>query len=83
MPYIEESRRKELDTLDQGRKATTSGELNYMITRLCLGYLKTHKLTYITCNDIMGALDCAKKEFYRRIITPYEDLKIEANGDVY
>lgn len=33
--------------------------------------------------DILGALEGAKLELYRRKISPYEDIKIEENGDVY
>ena len=40
-------------------------------------------LNYQTCNDVMGALEGAKAEFYRRVVGPYEDQKIEENGDVY
>ena len=30
-----------------------------------------------------GALRCAQMEFYRRVAAPYEDKKIQENGDVY
>ena len=42
-----------------------------------------HPLTYQTMNDIIGALEGAKLEFYRRVVVPYENDKIEQNGDVY
>jgi len=32
---------------------------------------------------VTGVLECAKLELYRRIAAPYEDTKIEENGDVY
>ena len=38
---------------------------------------------YSTFNDILGALDGAKLEFYRRIIGPYEDRAILKNGDIF
>ena len=28
-------------------------------------------------------LECAKLELYRRVAAPYEDEKIDQNGDVY
>lgn len=31
----------------------------------------------------VGAIECAKMEFARRVIFPYEDRKISENGDVY
>lgn len=60
----------------------SSGELNYLVTQLLLEYLETKGLSYATCNDIVGALDNAKDEFKRRVQDPYEDTKIELNGDV-
>ena len=32
---------------------------------------------------VIGALECAKLELYRRIAAPYEDTKIQENGEVY
>jgi hypothetical protein len=40
-------------------------------------------LSYQTINDIVGALEGAKLEFYRRVAVPYEDKKIIENGDVF
>ena len=81
MPYINVTRRHILDS----GKATpdTAGELNYTITQLCETYRFKHKTSYATFNDIIGALECAKQEYYRRMIAPYEDTKIIENGDVY
>jgi hypothetical protein len=31
----------------------------------------------------LGAIECCKLEFMRRVVFPYEDGKILANGDVY
>jgi hypothetical protein len=38
---------------------------------------------YKHINEIIGVLECAKQEFYRRVAAPYEDTKIQENGDVY
>lgn len=40
-------------------------------------------LKYDTINDILGALEGSKLEFYRRIAVPYENVKLAENGDVY
>jgi hypothetical protein len=40
-------------------------------------------LSYKSINDVIGVLECVKQEFYRRIAVPYEDKKIEQNGDIY
>ena len=33
--------------------------------------------------DAAGAVECAKLEFYRRVVAPHEDEKMKDNGDVY
>jgi len=33
--------------------------------------------------DVLGALEGAKQEFYRRKVVQYEENKIAENGDVY
>ena len=38
---------------------------------------------YAVYNRAMGVFDCAAREFYRRVVAPYEDKKIMENGDVY
>lgn len=59
------------------------GELNYIFTRIAIAYMQTKALRYGYLNDVIGALEGAKLEFYRRIAAPYEDSKIASNGDVY
>ena len=83
MPYIKESDRKALDKYPLS--VQNAGELNYMITRIAFEYWKgIHgKQNYQKINDIIGALEGAKMEFYRRVAAPYEDGKIKENGDVY
>lgn len=85
MPYIEKKDRSVIDPIIEPILNTnlSSGELNYVITRLCLQYLANHKANYSTMNNIIGVLECSKQEFYRRIAAPYENIKITANGDVY
>ena len=60
-----------------------AGELNYRITQLIDAYILSHKKDYATMNEIVGALECAKLELYRRIMAPYEDTKMHVHGDVY
>ena len=81
MPYIKKEMR---DALQSGREdPQTAGDLNYQITELIQDYALAKGLTYQVINDIIGALEGAKLEFYRRVAVPYEDKKIEDNGDVY
>jgi hypothetical protein len=82
MPYISQERR--YDLLARPHSIENAGELNYMLTMVINDYLGTSEtLTYMKINDIMGALEGAKLEFYRRIAVPYENTKIATNGDVY
>jgi hypothetical protein len=60
-----------------------AGDLNYALTLVVRSYLKSHGTSYQTINDIVGALEGCKVEFQRRVVAPYEDLKIVENGDVY
>lgn len=112
-------------TLDQPQNA---GELNYCLTWRMLWtpilsldnalereideYLSVRDESYSVYNEVVGALECCRREFLRRRrrddvlwsandlvrhealaaalnrlyegkIAPYEDTKIEQNGDVY
>lgn len=80
MPYIPEEHRANLQL---GDTAITTGELNYLITKTIDQYINDRGLSYHTLNGVIGVLECAKLELYRRIAAPYEDIKIETNGDVY
>ena len=83
MPYIKQDMRdilrKHLDLVD----FAGAGELNYCITTLCQRYLDKIGVSYASLNVVVGVLECAKQELYRRIAAPYEDNKIKENGDVY
>lgn len=82
MPYIKKHIRQRL-----APKATdiahTPGELNFQITQLLDDYLALNGASYQSFNDIIGALEGAKLELYRRLVAPYEDEKREENGEVY
>ena len=91
MPYIKQLDRDRIDNFTRTRSVIdTPGELNYAITRLILNYLEDQiqippkgQLKYQDINDVLGALEGAKLEFYRRFCAPYEDGKKDQNGDVY
>ena len=81
MPYIDGPARERIDA---GGSAETAGELNYAITRLVDAYLvRRGGIRYAHLNEVVGALECAKLELYRRLAAPYEDEKLRATGDVY
>ncbi len=92
MPYIKvEDRKRIVDTVEKGDRnrieavadrIKSEGDLNYVITYLCHLFIKAKGKRYATLNTVVGVLECAKQELYRRVIAPYENLKIESNGDV-
>lgn len=81
MPYITPKARAELEKYQLAIE--DAGELNFLLTRLIMRYANVQGLKYKTINDILGALEGAKMEFYRRVVVKYEDSKREENGDVY
>ena len=92
MPYIRTERRAAIDEIveraddlfDIGRCLESPGDLNYALTTIIKGYLYVRgPISYQLLNDIMGAIESAKAEFYRRKVVPYEISKEQENGDVY
>lgn len=81
MPYIKQEKRDDLSPACVDSE--NPGELNFQFTELIRYYVKAHGLSYKIINDVIGALEGAKLEFYRRVAAPYEDKKIKENGDVY
>jgi hypothetical protein len=78
MPYIDKAARERV-----AREGPSSaGELNYEITQLLNRYVGPAQ-SYAKYNEVIGVLECAKMEFYRRAVAPYENLKCKENGDVY
>mgnify|MGYP001560899514 CR=1 FL=1 len=88
MPYIKKPERLPPDKWDTATFfedvfGSKPGVLNYAFTQTIKLYLKANGTSYRTFNEIVGALECAKLELYRRLIAPYEDTKIQENGDIY
>lgn len=79
MPYVDKRIRPHMHMVD----AEDVGELNYQITKLIDSFIMRKGLNYATLNSMVGVLECAKLELYRRVAAPYEDEKCEENGDVY
>ena len=90
MPYIKLEDRKMYDEaieqlgreLDGVAVFDEPGHLNYIIFALVRRMLQMEPIGYARLNAIIGALECCKAEIYRRIVAPYEDEKIDQNGDV-
>lgn len=82
MPYIKQVDRNEIDERLSFPVIRNAGELNYVFTRFAHEYWRDNGANYQAFNDIIGALEGAKLELYRRKVAPYEDGKIKENGDV-
>lgn len=92
MPYINQTNREQLDPvidqivevlaeLNHGAVNNTQGNINYIITRL-LHLVYGADGNYQNINNAIGILQCAQLEYYRKVAGPYEDRKIEQNGDI-
>ncbi len=87
MPYITQEDRPQYDKvlaeliglLKEKPPESIDGHLNYVVTRVIK---EVYPLRYYHINKAMGVLECIQHEFYRRVAAPYEDTKIEQNGDV-
>lgn len=91
MPYIESEDRKEIagvleplkDFIFDDKLGAQPGVLNYIVTSLCHVYIQGNGYyNYAGMNEVMGVLGCAKQEFYRTVVAPYEDIKRKENGSV-
>jgi hypothetical protein len=56
------------------------GDINYAFSRIISGVMGD--VSYPKIAIITGVLENIKQEFYRRVASPYEDLKIQQNGDI-
>jgi len=85
MPYIEKDDRKACMPVfsDPSIIYESPGELNYSMVVLLNKYIKDNGHSYRTYNDIVGVLESLKMEFYRRMVAPYEEIKMRLNGDVF
>jgi len=84
MPYILKAERpKFAEAINElSQRIETEGDLNYIITRLLHNEVTKRGKRYAVLNMLLGVLDAASKEFYRRVVGPYEDVKAKENGDV-
>lgn len=82
MPYIKYPARRKYSAKNIA-VFSEPGQLNFAFTDLINLYIKDKGLNYSTINDVIGALEGCKLEFYRRIAVPYENGKISENGDVF
>jgi len=87
VPYIKQEDRPEIDRLVADLSAhlktkdekSIDGNVNYAVTKLLK---ELYPPEYYNYNRAIGVMSCIQAEFYRRDVAPYEDIKIEENGDV-
>ena len=82
MPYIPKKRRKPLNRIVakmHGLKMLINGELNYILFAFCVRHIDP---SYNNYKNFCGELRQCATEIERRLLAPYEDRKIEENGDV-
>ena len=84
MPYIKKERRKVFDDLlkELALEVQNEGELNYCIYKLASLIIDRIGESYSNLSMCSSAMEHAKLEWYRRKLAPYEDKKIEENGDI-
>lgn len=88
MPYIKRAQREKYRAvlIELGRiwgsEGALPGDLNYIISHILSDRIRQER-RYATINELVGVLECAKLEAYRKIASKYEDLKEQENGAVY
>jgi hypothetical protein len=84
MPYIESERRKFLESRTYKELLglvmdMEIGDMNFIISNMVwLRFMKAP--SYSTGNALVGVLESAKLEFYRKQLAVYEDMAIQRNG---
>lgn len=86
MPYIkQEDRTPEIKEAISilVEEIKNKGDLNYTICELTAQLiLKTGGMGYTNVSNWIDGVDGAERELTRRLLNPYEDVKISENGDV-
>lgn len=85
MPYIKQTERTNLDPLIESLslRVVTVGQLNYVLSRLVARFLlNLRPVHYFDVNSVAGVLQKVAAEFDARVTRPYEDFKIQQNGDI-
>lgn len=89
MPYIAKELRNEVDECVDALirvaqqsvpKEKLPGFTNYLISRLTTGIINPKN--YGEMATVVSTFECAKHEFIRRVMNPYEDDAIAKNGDI-
>lgn len=82
MPYVAQSRRPELDKVVRAMadaRVCADGDLNYILYAYCVRHVPK---SYEDLKNLRAELREAADEIGRRLLAPYENKKIQDNGDV-
>lgn len=82
MPYIKPEDRAKMDSLVAlmvSYGVQPDGHLNYILYKFCKHSVKP---SYNNYKNYIGELEECIAEIRRRMLGPYEDTKIQENGDV-
>ena len=97
MPYIKQEDREQYDlaiseivdalVTEATKNSMFKGNMNYIFTKIGKDFMAEmiangHKFGYNQMDDVASAMRGAAVEWDRRVLAPYEDQKIEENGDV-
>lgn len=85
MPYIKKEKRKKFDKIiEEIEKVNISdpGELNFLISNVCVYYLIQNEIKFKNLNDVRGVLGTVWSEIENRILKEYEHFKKSKNGDL-
>jgi len=84
MPYIrDESRHKfEKSITELATYISSKGDLNYVISEIVGKLILKTNIGYTDISNWIDGVHGAERELTRRLLNPYEDLKIAQNGDV-
>jgi len=92
MPYINQKKRLQIEPglSIASDVIETTGDLCYAIYWLISNYAQYPpgkenvgpEMDFDSASRALVACECAKLEFYRRFVAPYEDKKIQENGDI-
>jgi hypothetical protein len=82
MPYIPQIERPGLNEVVEAMNewgVSADGDLNYILYAFCVRHVVK---SYGSLKNYCGELRQCATEIERRILAPYEDLKIMDNGDI-
>jgi len=84
VPYIEESARHKFDKAikELSTYISSKGDLNYVISEIVGQLLLRGEIGYTSISNWIDGVHGAERELTRRLLNPYEDLKITQNTDV-